>query len=352
MAAEVRRRRIEPLWDRVDRNRWKMWFFVGVFTFALALTAEVLVVVPLTLFALYAVGGPESAPVAIVIVVAGFPVSAAAATAWVAYTLNRSEYKLVARLGATRAVTGELHQTKHVLHEMAIAAGLPFPPALYVLDCTAINAFILGRTPVTAIAGITTGMLKTLTPDEQRAVFANLLARLRDGDTRLATVASALMSPVWAMRDRDLRAPDDEMYGWGAGSLRDDEDDPALKRQEALLTFFPLYFFAVVITELLYHGQMQQQILTSEAADARGMLLLKDPRHMLSALERTIPENNLVGTAGAALAPLFFCWSGMAYVGDEDPEMRRIARLRETLGAEGVVCDRPVPAPPLAPRAS
>jgi hypothetical protein len=76
---------------------------------------------------------------------------------------------------------------------------------------------------------------------------------------------------------------------------------------------------------------MEQQLLTSEAADAEGMLLLKVPHDMLATLEHVVPEDNFVPTAGSALAPLFFCWAGAAYISYEDPEMRRVARLRETL---------------------
>jgi hypothetical protein len=67
------------------------------------------------------------------------------------------------------------------------------------------------------------------------------------------------------------------------------------------------------------------------------MLLLKEPRDMLRTLERTIPDDNFIARAGASLAPLFFCWTGTAYLDERDPEMRRVARLRETLGAEGAV---------------
>lgn len=62
---------------------------------------------------------------------------------------------------------------------------------------------------------------------------------------------------------------------------------------------------------------MEQQLLPFEAADAEGMLLLKVPHDMLATLEHVVPEDNYVATA--------------AYISYEDPEMRRVARLRETL---------------------
>ncbi len=48
--------------------------------------------------------------------------------------------------------------------------------------------------------------------DEQRAVFANLVARLASGDTIVSTgVAAALMWPVQAWRDRALDSQNAEM---------------------------------------------------------------------------------------------------------------------------------------------
>ena len=73
-----------------------------------------------------------------------------------------------------------------------------------------------------------------------------------------------------------------------------------------------------------------------EKADAEGMLLLKDPRSMLRALENVLEANNTVRTAGEAYSDLFYCWAGFGFAPDDDPEFARVARLREILGAEGL----------------
>jgi len=65
------------------------------------------------------------------------------------------------------------------------------------------------------------------------------------------------------------------------------------------------------------------------------MLLLKDPSAMLSALQRCVALDNVVPSAGAAYAQLFYCWTGDSTNDEEDPEWRRVARLREVLGVEG-----------------
>lgn len=85
------------------------------------------------------------------------------------------------------------------------------------------------------------------------------------------------------------------------------------------------------------------------------MLLLKEPKVMLSALESCIRFNNFVPAAGPGFAQLFYCWTGDATSDEEDPEWRRVLRLREVLGVEGKMPESTpnsptMLVPPLAPR--
>jgi hypothetical protein len=67
------------------------------------------------------------------------------------------------------------------------------------------------------------------------------------------------------------------------------------------------------------------------------MLLLKDPREMLRALEKVLLADNTVPSAGEAHSALFYCWAGFGYAPEDDPEFERLSRLREVLGIEGLV---------------
>ena len=98
---------------------------------------------------------------------------------------------------------------------------------------------------------------------------------------------------------------------------------------------FLVYCLAVVFTELLSWYSRDAVWRMAEKADAEGMMLLKDPRSMLRAIEHVLERNNHVPTAGDAYSQLFFCWAGFGFAPEDDPEMRRVSRLRETLGAEG-----------------
>ncbi len=113
----------------------------------------------------------------------------------------------------------------------------------------------------------------------------------------------------------------------------------------------PVMGVAVLLTELLMWFHKEASWTAAEKADAEGMLLLKDPRSMLRALQRVLECDNHVPSAGETHSSLFYCWAGFGFAPEDDPEMRRVARLREVLGVEGQTY---VPAPnvpswPVAP---
>jgi hypothetical protein len=189
-------------------------------------------------------------------------------------------------------------------------------------------------------------MLEKVGIDEQRAVFANLVARILSRDTLWATAVSAIMGPVWAMRDHDLRY---EPARHAAESGTSEQGTPTEDDWRGAVLV--IYGLLVIVTEVFAHFHQEAAWRANEKADAEGMMLLKDPRSMLRAIERVLERDNHVPSAGDAYSQLFYCWAGFGFAPEDDPEMRRVARLRETLGAEGApYVPRPnVPGWPAAP---
>jgi len=349
----VRGNRIEPLWNRVDRNRVKVAAFSLAFSIVIAFFISLVLTIALLLLGAFLPVVEVGAWIAMVAIFLGFPISLVGTLGWVVWRLTRSERFLIKRIGARITDRGEIPEVKLVLKDMTIASGFAHSPPLYLIDVDKINAFALGRSYSKAAVGVTRGFVDKLTPDEQRAVFANLMARVRSLDTLYATAVSALMGPIWAIRDYDLRALDRQAL---------DGRDPtyealATNREgsQGLAAWFMFYGFVVVVTEVLSFWHQASAWLASEKADAEGMLLLKDPRSMLAALERVLGADNFVPSAGDAYSQLFYCWAGFGFAPEDDPEYRRVSRLREILGAEGLA-QRPAPnlvdwaVAPVAPR--
>jgi hypothetical protein len=229
---------------------------------------------------------------------------------------ERSKNWVMNALQATLVPTGEMLSTKYALKDMAIASGFEVAPALHVIETSNVNAFVFGQTGKRAVVGVTQGFVDRLSIDQQRAVFANLMARLKAGDTIWATGVTALMNPFWHVDDAMMR-----------------------ESHKSLTPQFDGDRSAVWMNA----GARQGRSMTfsvgagSSGSSGSGFLWL------------------FVPTAGPGFAQLFFCWSGDGSTDDEnDPENRRITRLREVLGAEGM--EPPIVEPnqpylaPVAPR--
>jgi Zn-dependent protease with chaperone function len=342
VAPGVRPEHIEPLQTRIARNRRRFVMFMVAFTTALAAGAALTVGFAATLFALLVIFRIDptlwstlAEPAGFVASVSGitFVITLAASWSWALVRLAEAEHRLVERRGARGASGGALLATKSALRDMAIAAGLPHTPQLYLIDTDTVNAFVVGRTYERARIGVTRGFVERIPIDEQRAVFANLVSRVLSLDTLWATAVSAIMGPVWALRDFDL--------GYEAPVTSEphrDESGAIVTRRtmrDDRVGCLPVYGLAVLVSEALAWYHYEAAWRANEKADAEGMMLLKDPRSMVRAIEHVLERNNHVPSAGDAYSQLFYCWAGFGFAPEDDPEMRRVARLREVLGAEG-----------------
>jgi Zn-dependent protease with chaperone function len=337
-----RRGRSEPLWDRIERNRVKVALFISVFVLAAAVSLAFIVGIGGLLIVGALMSGENGTDFISAlpwVVAGGFLLGVVLAVAHIARMLTRPEERLPGAFGAVPCQKGTLPETESGLHDMAIAAGCPELTRLWLIeDCDRVNAFALGLAERETIVGVTRGFADCLSADDQRAVFANLMARVRAGDTLWATVLSSIMGPIWSQRAEQLRTDVTlrEEPTWGeaiaGGGAR---TSAANKDPGGVLGGFILGFLGVVLTELMMAGHERAALAAAEKADAEGMLLLKDPRQMLTALDEVLQANNTVPGAGEAYSALFFCWAGFGYAPEDDPEMRRIGRLREVLGASG-----------------
>jgi Zn-dependent protease with chaperone function len=260
--------------------------------------------------------------------------------------LSRSEKVLLRRLGAERVQRGQQRETKRALYDMAIAAGMEHPPPLYMLDSSAVNAMVLGRDPRHGAVAVTRGLAAKLDLEEERAVYAHLLTRLNARDTTWATVSTVLMHPLWIWKKRysdvvSYREPAEARRHWAIsyvdGLRRIENGDSVSSMGGDPLLLFPPYVVAFVVAHYMFEGQRRAHRESAEFADAQGMLLLKDPRAMLRALEKVIREPNHVRQCDGQYTQFFYAWTGERSSNDEeDPEYVRLQRLHQVLGAAAV----------------
>lgn len=353
------------MWIRVERNRFKLVAYLVVFALVTAVFTALVIAVAAWFALMLTDDGPEAGMLALLarwVMDDGlwrpYLLALAGSAIYELWAMSRPERWLLRRLDATIIPKGEHLAAKMALKDMAVASGLTVAPAMHLLDTPNVNAFAFkapGRRPV---VGVTTGLLERFTVDEQRAVFANLTARVISGDTLVSSVVASLLDPLNRFRSYRLRAlaAEDRLMRDALEARKYNPNEPLQGGLPASAFFIPVLFPFVLAGEVLAAAQRRSHLVASEKADAEGMLLLKHPQPMLSALELSIRLNNNVTVAEETLGDLFYCWTGDSTDDESDPEWRRVARLREVLGVDGWVPDELDDArfaellPPPAPR--
>jgi heat shock protein HtpX len=114
--------------------------------------------------------------------------------------------------GAKPADRAAYPRLYHVVETAAIAAGLPQPPPVYVIEDEAPNAFAAGRSPQTAYVAVTTGLLDLMSERELEGVIAHEISHVRNRDVRLMTLVAVLVGVIALASDLLLR-----IAFWGGG---------------------------------------------------------------------------------------------------------------------------------------
>src|SRR5208337_1460888 len=86
-----------------------------------------------------------------------------------------------------------------VVHEMALAARIP-EPRVEVIDDPSPNAFAVGRDPERSAICVTQGLLEQMDREELQGVIAHETAHIRDYDTQLTTMVTAMVGGFGVFR--------------------------------------------------------------------------------------------------------------------------------------------------------
>jgi heat shock protein HtpX len=92
-----------------------------------------------------------------------------------------------------------------LLENVAIAAGLPKTPDLYLIDDSAPNAFAAGRDPKHAYVAVTSGLLALMDDREVEGVLAHEVGHIRNRDVKLMSVAAVLVGAIALAADMLMR---------------------------------------------------------------------------------------------------------------------------------------------------
>ena len=196
---------------------------------------------------------------------------------------------------AKEATKPEYTSLINTVEGLAIAAGLPKPPKVYVIDDSALNAFATGRNPDHAAITVTTGLLHKLNKLELEGVIAHEMSHIKNYDIRVMMLAAVMAGLVVLLSDFFLRS-----FLWGGKQGRKDENGGAI-------IFIVVGIILAVLAPLV--GELMRLAISRKReflADASGALLTRYPKGLADALKKIKGDPDpLVDTANKATAPLF-----------------------------------------------
>ncbi len=203
-------------------------------------------------------------------------------------------------LGNARKVTKEdFPRLYNIVEEMAIAAGLPKIPGVYVIDDPAPNAFATGRKPEKAAIAVTSGLLQKLNRDELQGVVAHELAHVRNRDTLLMAIGGILLGTIVILSFYASRIM---FFGGMSRGRRGGGGGGGGAQIIILVVGLVLLILAPIAARLLYLALSRKR---EYLADASSALYTRYPEGLASALEKIAETPTQLKAANNATAPMY-----------------------------------------------
>lgn len=265
------------MYDAITRNRRKSWLLVATAFVLLFLVAEA--------FNLYVGGGP-----------AGLVVALAIASVGTVSSYYLSDKLALAITGAREVTHAQAPQLVNVVHEMAIAAGLPMPRVM-IVDDPAPNAFATGRDPEHAVVAVTTGLLQRLDREELQGVIGHEMSHVLNRDTRVTTLVVAVCGAIVVLCDLFWR-----FSFFGSRRSRSKGGDNGA----AALFLLALAIVTIVLAPLaaaLIQAAVSRK--REQLADSTAVSLTRNPAGLRRALEKLLSDETVVRKTSRATAHLW-----------------------------------------------
>lgn len=196
--------------------------------------------------------------------------------------------------GARRISHAEEPRLWNVVEEMTIAAGLPQPPAVYVIEDPAPNAFTTGRDPRHSSIAVTRGLLEKLNRDELQGVVAHEMGHVRNYDIRFATLVGILVGLIALVADLFLRSRwfgfGGRRGGGGAGGV---------------IVMLVAVLFALLAPFAAYLVQFAISRRRELLADGTAVELTRNPLGLAGALQKIAADERRLRSANRATAHLY-----------------------------------------------
>lgn len=228
-------------------------------------------------------------------------------------------------------------QYLNIVEEMALASGIPVPPAYVMDEEPSINAFAAGNTPEDAVVAVTRGTLETLNREELQGVIGHEFSHILNGDMNLNIRLMGVIYGITLIY----------MIGWFCLRCSMTTSRSSKKDEGAGRLAFATISLVVMIVGLigLFFGNVIKAALSRQReylADASAVQFTRNPEGIANALKKIgglNPKDQKMKSLKAAEAShLFFSefsasfWAGL--FATHPPLPKRIARLDPNFNQE------------------
>lgn len=218
----------------------------------------------------------------------------------------------------------------NVVEEMTIAAGLPKPPRVFLIDDDGMNAFAVGLSPDHAAVAVTAGLVKHMNRDELQGVVAHEIAHIHNYDIRFMTLASIMVGSIVILSETFLRSFRFAAPRRSSGSGKNSGG-------QAILLIVAVIFaiLAPIAAHILYFACSRKREYLADACAAR---FTRYPPGLASALEKIGRAGPMAIDVSKSLVPLYIAnplqpMSASSVFATHPPLEKRIAILRAMSGA-------------------
>lgn len=300
------------LYKQIEQNKRNTWIILGLYTLLMLIISIFLGM----LFTVY-IGG-------------AFFIIGLIYIAHVYFDATRHLMKVTNAVEITKETEPQIYE---LVEELCLAGGLPVPK-LYITPDQAPNAFATGRDPQHASLALTQGLLNMMNKKEVQGVIGHELSHIRNYDTRITVLASALTSLI------TMTGIGIVVFGWG---VLTSESKGLLG---LLIKFFALFLIIVggiisiigiPIAKLLFLLVSRQR---EYLADIGSVDLTREPSGLISALSKLEKleegeSTSQIVSQDLALQHLYFnfpsahSWISRLF-SDHPPLDKRIERLENS----------------------
>jgi heat shock protein HtpX len=219
-----------------------------------------------------------------------------AAIVWSVVAYYAGDRMVLSVSGARRISHDEEPRLWNVVEEMTVAGGLGQPPAVYVIEDQAPNAFATGRDPAHSSIAVTRGLLEKLNRDELQGVVAHEMSHVRNYDIRFATLIGILVGLIALVADLFLRAR------WFGGGGRRSGDGGGGAGVIFMLVAILFALLAPVAARIVQFAISRRRELL---ADATAVELTRNPLGLAGALQKIADDPAKLRMGNRATAHLY-----------------------------------------------